>query len=151
MAPAGDPQERSELDEAMDWLRTLLASGPMDSKEISSDAKQAGIAWRTIERAKPRLGVKAIKAGAGPWRWELPGHSGPKDPTSSHTGGLGGLGESQSPNLAVVRVPAKTANLPKKTRNTRRIQALAVFAQTQAGRGLQGIVKPKTAKTAKGV
>jgi hypothetical protein len=64
------------MDEAMDWLRELLKNGPMDSKWITSDAKQAGIAWPTALRAKTRLGVKAIKATySGGWRWSLPEHS----------------------------------------------------------------------------
>jgi len=94
MAPAGDPEERSELDEAVDWLGKLLKNGPVDSTEIQAAAKQSGVAWRTLERAKPRLGVKATKATfSGAWRWSLPGDS---DPNPSHTGGLGGLGESES-------------------------------------------------------
>jgi hypothetical protein len=100
----GDPEEQSELDEAVDWLRALLANGPAGSKEIRSDAKQAGIAWRTIERAKTRLGVKASKASfSGGWRWSLPDHSDPEDdpqpsqdPTQQNIGGLGGLGKSES-------------------------------------------------------
>jgi len=93
----GDPEEKSELDDAVEWLRKLLANGPVDSKEIRSDAKQAGIAWRTVERAKARLGVKPSKAGfSGGWRWSLSGHSDPEDDRpSSHIGGLGGLGGSE--------------------------------------------------------
>jgi hypothetical protein len=67
-----DPEERSATDEAVDWLRALLTTGDVGSKEIRSDAKQAGIAWRTVERAKIRLGVKTVKASfSGGWRWSL--------------------------------------------------------------------------------
>lgn len=52
MAPAGDPEERSALDEAVDWLRALLKDGPVDSKQIAKDAKQAGIAWRTVRASQ---------------------------------------------------------------------------------------------------
>jgi hypothetical protein len=96
MAAAGDPEERSELDEAADWLGKLLENGPVDSKEICSGAKQSGVAWRTVERAKARLRVKAVKATfSGAWRWELPDHRSPKN--DSNPSQLGGLGESESP------------------------------------------------------
>jgi putative DNA primase/helicase len=73
---SSDPEERGKMDEAVDWLRELLENGPMDSKWIASDAKQAGIAWPTALRAKTRLGVKAIKADFSKgWRWSLPEHS----------------------------------------------------------------------------
>lgn len=57
---AADPEERSEMGEAVDWLRALLAHGPVHSKEIRSDAKRAGIAWRTVERTKTHLGAEAV-------------------------------------------------------------------------------------------
>jgi putative DNA primase/helicase len=73
MAPPEEPEERGAIGEAVRWLGELLTNGPVDSKEIFSDAKQAGIAWRTVERAKARLGVKATKASyGGRWRWALP-------------------------------------------------------------------------------
>lgn len=73
MAPPEEPEERGAMGEAVRWLGELLKNGSMDSKGIFSDAKQAGIAWRTVERAKARLGVKATKASyAGGWRWTLP-------------------------------------------------------------------------------
>jgi putative DNA primase/helicase len=79
----GDPEERGKLDDASDWLRELLKDGPVDSKQVRSDAKQAGIAQPTVERAKVRLGVKVSKAGyQGKWRWSLPEHSGPENGTN---------------------------------------------------------------------
>jgi len=78
----------------MDWLGKLLKDGPVDSKEIRAAAKQSGVAWTTLERAKPLLGVKAIKmAYSGGWRWCLPEHCPEDDPPPSNTEGLGGLGK----------------------------------------------------------
>ena len=37
-------------------------TGPVDSKEIPTAAKQSGIAWRTIERAKTRLGDYRVQS-----------------------------------------------------------------------------------------
>jgi hypothetical protein len=81
----------------------VVRDGPVDSKQIAKDAKQAGIAWRTVERAKTRLGVKATKASySGAWRWSLPDYGDPEDdphpsqtPTPENLGGLGGLGKSE--------------------------------------------------------
>jgi len=75
MRPEGDPEERSALNDAMDWLRALLCSGELDSKQIRADARQSGISWRTVERAKGCLGIKSVKEGfgkTGAWSWRLP-------------------------------------------------------------------------------
>jgi hypothetical protein len=70
--PALDQQERREADA---WLCDLLAAGPMQSREIHAAAREAGLAWRTVERAKHRLGVEAERVGygaTGQWYWRLP-------------------------------------------------------------------------------
>ncbi|MGH8576223.1 MAG: AAA family ATPase [Gammaproteobacteria bacterium] len=73
LVPAGDPEERSELEDAKGFLRGLLKDGPVASKQIRADAKGACYAWRTIRRAQDALGIKAIKEGMkGPWVWEIP-------------------------------------------------------------------------------
>jgi hypothetical protein len=82
------PEERDAVGEAEDWLGKLLNDGPVDSKEIPTAAKQSGIAWRTVERAKTRLGVKSRKRDyAAGWWWSLPKHIPPENDT------VGGLGE----------------------------------------------------------
>jgi putative DNA primase/helicase len=76
-------EERSKLDEAVEWLGELLKDGPVNSDEIPAAAKQSGIAWRTVERAKTRLGVKSRKRDyAAGWWWSLPEHSGPENDTN---------------------------------------------------------------------
>lgn len=66
-------EERSERLEAMDWLRELLAEGPVSQKQIQKDAKGAGFAWRTVRRAKDALGIVSDKEGfKGGWHWRLP-------------------------------------------------------------------------------
>lgn len=73
MAPQGDPEERSALDDAKEFLSTLLADGPVSSKHIKGDAEGAGHSWQTIRRAQKALGIEAHKAGMkGPWLWQLP-------------------------------------------------------------------------------
>lgn len=65
--------EKSERLEAMDWLRERLSEGSVSPREIKADANSAGIAWRTVRRAKDSLGVTSEKEGfKGGWRWQLP-------------------------------------------------------------------------------
>jgi putative DNA primase/helicase len=74
-----DPEERSALDEAKDFLRMELADGPVSKKEIERDADGMGISPRTLKRAKKDLGIEARKEGfakGGVWKWALP----PKGP-----------------------------------------------------------------------
>jgi putative DNA primase/helicase len=60
--------------EAREFLLERLEAGPVNSDDIVEEAKQEGIAKRTLDRAKKDLGVKSRKqGGAGtPWFWELP-------------------------------------------------------------------------------
>jgi putative DNA primase/helicase len=68
-----EDSEKSERDEAADFLRDLLASGPAPVKAIKADAGGAGYAWRTIERAKRDIGAEAKKGGMKDgWVWHLP-------------------------------------------------------------------------------
>jgi hypothetical protein len=77
LAPASDEEERSTITDAVDYLRTALATGARDSKAIKDEAKQGGISEKTLLRAKTRLNVQAKKIGAPgshyqKWVWELP-------------------------------------------------------------------------------
>jgi putative DNA primase/helicase len=49
--------------DAEQFLRDLLADGPISTKQVKADAAGAGYAWRTIERAKRDMGIEAAKAG----------------------------------------------------------------------------------------
>ncbi|SAL66180.1 TOPRIM domain-containing protein [Caballeronia cordobensis] len=63
--------EFTERDEAAAFLRSLLSDGPLAAKQIESDARGAGHAWRTIERAKRDMDIEARKIGQK-WVWALP-------------------------------------------------------------------------------
>lgn len=72
-----DDESRSALDEAVDFLREVLSRGPRPAKDVKSEARSAGIAERTLDRAKSRMGVRAQKHGfteSSTWLWELPEH-----------------------------------------------------------------------------
>jgi hypothetical protein len=66
-----------ERDTASTFLRTILAEGPVASKQIEADAKANGIAQRTLWRAKDDLGILTERARAqdgrpSAWYWMLP-------------------------------------------------------------------------------
>jgi hypothetical protein len=72
----GDPEERSEIDDAIAFLRDELGQGRnVVAGAVQKKARSAGISPRTLARAKARLGVKSEKHGwgdAGVWTWSLP-------------------------------------------------------------------------------
>jgi hypothetical protein len=70
---AEEAEECSALEEAKRFVATLLANGPMAAANVKAHATEAGLAWKTITRAKTALRIDSKKSGmAGPWMWELP-------------------------------------------------------------------------------
>jgi putative DNA primase/helicase len=97
-ADVNDDEEKTDRDDAVDFLVSLLTDGPLSVKAIKTEAVGAGYAWRTIERAKKQAGIKAQKDGTrGSWAWAI-GAEPPKAAKGRHNidtlngGGLGGLG-----------------------------------------------------------
>jgi hypothetical protein len=72
-----DPDYRTKLVEAEDFLRQLLTDGAVAATDAFTQAKDLGIAIRTLKRAKAHLGVQSRKDG-DTWYWELP----PSGPSS---------------------------------------------------------------------
>lgn len=76
---------------AEEWLSELLGTGMVKSSHVRTRAEAAGHKWRTVERAKRTLGVKAVKIGLdGGWAWTLPKTASPDE--ERHTDLGGGLG-----------------------------------------------------------
>ena len=75
LAPPPMPEERSAVGEAEDFLRELLAGAAMPAHEVLAEAKAAGIAERTLKRARQRLDIVKRKEGRPGeeqrWTWEL--------------------------------------------------------------------------------
>lgn len=69
-----DEEESGARDSAEDFLKELLKDGPSPTKHVESQAKEAGIAWRTVRRASDTLSVKKQKSN-GSYYWSLPGIS----------------------------------------------------------------------------
>jgi putative DNA primase/helicase len=59
--------------ETADWLREILADGPIPSSEIFERGDVEGFSKRTLKRAASKLGIKPAKSGmSGGWSWSLP-------------------------------------------------------------------------------
>lgn len=75
---ADQEERRTELDEAVDFLRDLLAHGPVPTQQIKKDADGNGLSWSTVRRAQKAIGAKAVKEGGNfgsgkqQWAWKLP-------------------------------------------------------------------------------
>ncbi len=70
----GEPSEAETLtarEEAAEFLRGELASGPRPSSELLAAAEGEGISHSTLKRAKRLLGIEAKKE-AGGWYWQPP-------------------------------------------------------------------------------
>lgn len=73
--------DRTERDDAADWLHEYLENGPKLATDVFAESKAAGFAKRTIERAKSVVGALANKrAFGGAWEWALPAKSQGRQP-----------------------------------------------------------------------
>jgi hypothetical protein len=67
-----DAEGRDALTEAVDFLKVMLANGPMPTKDVETEAKNMGIAVATLRRAKQQLRITPEKEGfAKEGRWVL--------------------------------------------------------------------------------
>lgn len=65
-----NPEDRSELDEAREFVRELMAGGRVLAKEAKRAAREAGISERTLQRARAAEKVRARPTqGGGQWWW----------------------------------------------------------------------------------
>jgi hypothetical protein len=72
LSPPPPEEERGALEEAREFLATLLAGGPVSAEKVKREAMGAGIAATTLKRAKHALNAKATKNGMrGGWEWSL--------------------------------------------------------------------------------
>lgn len=62
---------KGQRDEAVEFLQDLLSAAPMPQSEVKASAGEAGIKWRTIERAKKQLGIRSRRVEKR-WAWSLP-------------------------------------------------------------------------------
>src|SRR5918998_235000 len=90
-----DPEQRSAMSEAKEFLLKELAEGPVAAERVKKDARGAGVSERTLKRAKRALAVGSEKEGDGSWSWALlEGEAeGGQAPTAGTLGPVGPLGK----------------------------------------------------------
>ncbi|WP_175829621.1 AAA family ATPase [Burkholderia cepacia] len=67
-----DDEERTGLDDACEFLASLLSDGPVRTKVLKADADGAGFNWKMMQRAASKLGVEKRKVGMKEgWEWAL--------------------------------------------------------------------------------
>lgn len=89
------PDGRSALDDAKAFLDHELRAGSVSVSDLQKRARDAGIAWATVRRAKDALGITASKAGmSGGWTWGY-GPKALKTPEDAHAKALGTFDEDE--------------------------------------------------------
>jgi hypothetical protein len=71
----GSSDGPSGQDDAAEWLREALKDGAKPAKAVKDEAKENGIAERTLRRAKKSVGAEAFRTRFGrdgQWFWKLP-------------------------------------------------------------------------------
>lgn len=102
-----EPIADCPLNDAVEWLRSMLAGAEVPVKTLKREATAAGLGWRTVERAKAELGVVAEAVGKSDgsrgvdhWCWLLPKKSATVKDTTP-TSRIGGV----NPSLTQQRFP----------------------------------------------
>lgn len=72
-----DGEDRSALEEAVEWLAMFLSDGAVKAAEAKKQARSEGITERTLKRAKKRLSVETFQQDRS-WWWRLPESNGPE-------------------------------------------------------------------------
>lgn len=74
VAPNQSAEERSAVDEAAEWLQSVLTDGPQQAAVLRNLAQNEGISWASLKRAKDKLGVEHKRdenAKGRPSSWSL--------------------------------------------------------------------------------
>jgi hypothetical protein len=107
------PDERGRVDEAIDALAGMLAAGPVRVADARRQLRALGIADRTADRARVRLGVRTRPDGyQGAWQW----HPAQSRPAAEHgergetdeTGDEGETGAGKTPENCQSRQGAQS-------------------------------------------
>ena len=92
VAGNGGQEHAGGRDEAVAFLRDLLADGPVPAKQVRDQADEAGIAPRTLDRAKRSLGVASSRDGTA-WSWSLPTTPSTPSTPGVNPGDVGDVGD----------------------------------------------------------
>jgi hypothetical protein len=70
--PAEETEDGNAQDSAASFLQEVLKDDVVPVKSIEAEAREAGLAWRTIRRASDALGVMKRRGAENRWYWSLP-------------------------------------------------------------------------------
>jgi putative DNA primase/helicase len=134
MTPQGDPEERSAVGDAKNFLRGLLADGAISAKRVYAEAREAGYSERTMRRAQKALSVEAVKDGlkAG-WSWRLPSKAA-KFPEDGHTKSVAAFGRLQPAHRLRWRSKYDPGNDHQTGPSGRRNAGIVTYRNHQGGR-----------------
>jgi putative DNA primase/helicase len=105
LAAGRENKDTPERAEAEEFLKDILATGPRPATEVLAEAKGAGIADRTVRRARKSVGIKPYRKAesenglgkTGRWYWSLPNGSEPPKvanfPYDGHVSNVATLGD----------------------------------------------------------
>ncbi len=106
LAEDGSGRRAEAREDAVEFLQSTLANGPVRSTIVTDRAAQAGIAERTLWRAKNALDVTSYRE-SGAWWWQLPAES--KSANNEKVAGMAGLGWQASTSQLVPSFSGKAA------------------------------------------
>ena len=118
LAAVTTSEERTERDDAAEFLRVELEDGPRPARDVKASARDAGISERTLARAKSQLGVRSERVGesgrgGGHWEWSL------RLPPPAGTLKESGVGTlNANPHQERDSGPTEALRLPTKTSGT---------------------------------
>jgi len=135
--PLGDAAEQDAAGLAVAWLKDALAEGARPSAEVEHAARADGIASRSLDRARSRLGVQARKVGGRDGHWELylPEAPGQRAPSSASLASFGPEASQRTPDTTVGVLGAlqteQAAPAPAKSAKERRGDSPASSEDTE--------------------
>ena len=94
-AEAAGTDKRSALAEAEDFLRDILASGPVPATDVQEAARASLITNATLRRAKDKLKIEIMREGFGPGSKVLWSHRCSSDPIDAHPQNMSTYGENE--------------------------------------------------------
>ncbi len=69
-------EDRDARAEAREFLREVLAGGPLKAEAVLQRARKAGVAERTLRSVKAAEGIRSLRLGDS-WTWALPAEAAP--------------------------------------------------------------------------
>ncbi len=86
LAEAEQHDDDTDARDAVNWLRDLLAAGPVQVKDVKRHGENEGFAWRSLQRAMRKAGIESRRGGFGlPATWALAGSSATVAPVAPHS------------------------------------------------------------------